>query len=308
MWLKFRERFSAQICQQPDNSLRAVLNFCLHARFAAQRRNHARQRQFTRRRYQMLQHRALHLHEPAFAVRMHDFQNEFAAAGFAQTKIVVVLARKRVRGSFYTKKPPRNFRCFGFCDGFRYRRFSHGALNFSGKRFARPIFRPVISGRHQQNQSIEIGPLTVEARTNVGPLPNSTRFLSSSHVLRPSEQTLARQSNGLWPSDSTTTPDWYPCGTRIVNGPFCACACKPEPSQLFPLNATSIGPFCVRMSTLPLVSSEVIGPLSVCSSTVPLVPFAVIGPFCAVNFTSPLQSRAVIGPFTARAVIFPLTE
>src|SRR5207302_10412594 len=115
-----------------------------------------------------------------------DLHSESSAAGFAQTKRVLLLARKRVRGSFYTKKPPRKFSCFGFCDGFRYRRFSHGALNFSEKRFARPIFRPVISARHPQNQSIEIGPLTVEARTNVGPLPNSTRFLSSSHVLRPS--------------------------------------------------------------------------------------------------------------------------
>ncbi len=143
--LKFRERFPVQICQQPDNSLRAVVNFCLYARFAAQRRNHPRQRQFTRRRYQMLQHRALHFHEAAFAVRVHDFQNEFAAVGLAQTKIVVVLARKRVRGGFYAKKPPRNLRCFRFRDRFRYRRFSHGALNFSGKRLARPIFRPLIT-------------------------------------------------------------------------------------------------------------------------------------------------------------------
>ena len=52
----------------------------------------------------MLQHRTLHLHEAPFAVRMHDFQNEFAAAGFAQTKIVVVLARKRVRDSFFPKE------------------------------------------------------------------------------------------------------------------------------------------------------------------------------------------------------------
>jgi hypothetical protein len=76
---------------------------------------------------------------------MHDFQNEFAAVGWAQMEIVVVLARKRVRGSFDSKKLPRKFRCFRLCYGFRNRRFSHSALNFSGKRFARPIFRPVIT-------------------------------------------------------------------------------------------------------------------------------------------------------------------
>src|SRR5262249_36824472 len=158
------------------------------------------------------------------------------------------------------------------------------------------------------NQSTEIGPFTVETCTRVGPLPNSTRFLSSSHVLRPSEHTLAPQWNGLWPFDSITTPDWYPCGTRIVSGPFSAWACKPEPLQLCPLKSKSIGPFCVQISTVPLVSCELIGPFCVCSSIVPLVPSAVIGPFCASSFTSPLQSRAVIGPFVARAVILPSTE
>src|SRR5262249_38655789 len=51
------------------------------------------------------------------------------------------------------------------------------------------------------------GPLTVETRTNAGPEPNSTRLLFSSHVLRPSLQTLAAQLKGPWPSDSSTTPD-----------------------------------------------------------------------------------------------------
>ena len=42
---------------------------------------------------------------------------------------------------------------------------------------------------------------------SVGPLPNSTRLCSSSHVLRPSPQTLARQLNGPLRSDSRTTPE-----------------------------------------------------------------------------------------------------
>jgi hypothetical protein len=56
-------------------------------------------------------------------------------------------------------------------------------------------------------QSTDTGPLTVEIRTRVGPEPNSMRLRSSSHVLRPSEQTLALHWKGPWPSDSRITPD-----------------------------------------------------------------------------------------------------
>src|SRR5215470_8322352 len=166
--------------------------------------HNARQRQLGRSLRKMLQHRALHLHKSAFAVRMHHFHDEFPSVRGAQMEIVVVLARKRMRGGSYSEEPPRNFRCFRFCDGFSYRRFAHLAQKCSGKSFLRPFsaaYKPL------STQSTEIGPFTVDTCTSVGPLPNSTRFLSSSHVLRPSEQTLAPQWNGLWPFDSITTPD-----------------------------------------------------------------------------------------------------
>jgi len=60
----------------------------------------------------VLQDGALHLDKSALAVWMHDLEHEFAAIFCTQMKIVVVFARKRMRGSFYRKKPPRNFLCF----------------------------------------------------------------------------------------------------------------------------------------------------------------------------------------------------
>jgi hypothetical protein len=56
-------------------------------------------------------------------------------------------------------------------------------------------------------QRTDTGPFTVETRMTVGPVPNSTRFCSSSQVLRPSLHTLAWQLNDPLPSDSSTTPD-----------------------------------------------------------------------------------------------------
>ena len=58
-----------------------------------------------------------------------------------------------------------------------------------------------------EGDEIATGPLSVEMRTTVGPVPSSTERPRSSQSLRPARHASPLQDHGECPEDSTRTPD-----------------------------------------------------------------------------------------------------
>src|SRR6202795_3719961 len=80
-------------------------------------------------------------------------------------------------------------------------------------------------------------------------------------------------------------------------GQFCASGVRPAPLHVFPACRAEIGPFSVRIRSLPLLPSKLIGPFTAVISASPEKYFKLIGPLWARAVSLPSTSYREIGPF-----------
>ena len=93
----------------------------------------------------------------------------------------------------------------------------------------------------------------VDSVTATGPLPNSTRRPSSSHVRRLSSQ--PEHFHGECCDERTRTPEAKPRGACSLTGPLWADAVSVPSAHLVPARRMASGPFWAVSSIVPLPPS-----------------------------------------------------
>ena len=129
----FGEDRSRNISEEPDEAFRSIGERRNRKGFAILGLANARQRKLRGSRGQMLQRLALHLDEGVVPRGVHYFQDEFAAIGRGEKKVVVVFAGKRPGGTIEAKNFAREPNSFRFGDRLGHTRFGNHALNLIRK-------------------------------------------------------------------------------------------------------------------------------------------------------------------------------